>query len=519
MNKQHLLKLSAAEIFFIVAALILMIGHTIYCNSYSPSRSVILLSALTVVALVSLLIFYFFLKYSERSRDWVFLAALIGMGLFFCFLFPPGTVPDELHHFESAYLYANGLATLGTSTLDVRADDAIFISEMSRDINQENFRFVASNIALLASNTDPTTITTVSSFPISGNPPQVRLAAALGIFVGKLFGLSSLITFYLGRLFNLASYIAMAFVAYRITPVGKNVFVAIALLPMSLHLAASYSYDPAIMGFAFIFLSLLFKCIYQDQAISHSTVIAMIVFAILLAPCKSVYSLVILLVFLIPNKRFTQNKYAWLFKGGVLLGAALAFWFISQSSITGITSSTNPEEHLDNRSGILGHYYDLSDLLAAPYSTFILFLNTFSEMSSYYLTTLVGGSLGWLQVNLQLPSFMVFVLLIVLLISLLPTPEDQTEPSVLQRSCFFLVFFSTTLGVILSMVIGHTFDTETVAMGVQGRYFLPVLPLLLLTLRTQTIQIKKESRYAIIFFLVWFNLIYLVRIYAMALNF
>lgn len=218
-------KLTSTEIVFIILAVILMVGHAIYCNSFNASKSVIALSGLSIIAFLSLVFFYYFLKFKDYKKDWIFLAALIGLGIVFCFIFPPATVPDEIHHFESSYLYANGLSTLGTRTLIVRADDAAFISGLSQIINQANYQSTLNHLVLFVTNTDPVSITTVASFPISSNPPQVRIAPALGILIGKILGLSSLLTFYLGRFFNLALYIVLVF-----WPIAQHQLVKTSLL-------------------------------------------------------------------------------------------------------------------------------------------------------------------------------------------------------------------------------------------------------------------------------------------------
>ena len=89
----------------------------------------------------------------------------------------------------------------------------------------------------------------VSSFDWTANPPYIKLPSALGIVLATLLNLGSFPLFYLGRFFNLLMFAALAYFAVRITPVGKNAMMVAGLLPMTLHLASSYSYDAGIMGF------------------------------------------------------------------------------------------------------------------------------------------------------------------------------------------------------------------------------------------------------------------------------
>ena len=56
----------------------------------------------------------------------------------------------------------------------------------------------------------------------------------------------------LGMLFNLLYGALLIIFSVRITPVGKKVFMAVALLPMTLHLLGSHSYDVGTLGLAFL---------------------------------------------------------------------------------------------------------------------------------------------------------------------------------------------------------------------------------------------------------------------------
>lgn len=79
------------------------------------------------------------------------------------------------------------------------------------------------------------------------------LPQALGITLGRLLSLGQVLTIYLGRLCNLAFFVLCGWLAVRLAPFGKMAFFGAALLPMTLELVSSLSYD----GFA---ISLGFLC-------------------------------------------------------------------------------------------------------------------------------------------------------------------------------------------------------------------------------------------------------------------
>lgn len=505
------------HLWVIVVGVLLMAVHAFYRYTQSTSRSVILLALLGILLVIGAYALYLRLRNRDR-KERLFLTSLIALGLCFTFVFPPGTVPDEVHHFEASYAYSNGTPGLTDRELEMRVDDAEFVESLDTIVRLSNYEQTANELAFFADDTSSTTIAAVANFGMSGNPPQVKFASALGITLGKALGLSSLFTFYLGRLFNLALFIVLAYWAVRLTPIGKNIFIVISLLPMTLHVVASYSYDAGILGYSFIFAALCLKAIYEKKIQPPIIFILIIAFGLLLTPCKSIYSLLLLLILFIPKRAFAHPSLAKWFKAGLLIGGLLAIYCLTFTSISSVAASSAATDYLDHRGEAEGHFYGLSDLIAHPLHTLTILFNTFEGMSWFYIHSLVGSNLGWFQAGINAPGFFTLVLVVVLLLSLLNHPKDTFIPKPLMRVSFLAIFAIVTLGAVVSMLLGHTFNFEEVAMGVQGRYFLPALPLALLALRTCYLQFSADPKNWLTIFLVWFNALYLLRIFAISLT-
>ncbi len=86
-----------------------------------------------------------------------------------------------------------------------------------------------------------------------------------------------------------------------------------------------------------------------------------------------------------------------------------------------------------------------------------------------------------------------------------------------QKAVFVCVFAIGAFIVILSMYFAFTFNTEAVIDGVQGRYFLPLLPILLLVFRNGVIVTNIDYGRALLYTMAVLNVAYVVRIYVMAL--
>ena len=95
--------------------------------------------------------------------------------------------------------------------------------------------------------------TAVSSQWTVQTTPLAYVPQALGMTLARVLGFGSMGLLFLGRFMNLVFYVAMTYLAMKRLPFGKEVLFGVALLPMTLHLTGSMSYDTVIMGLAFYF--------------------------------------------------------------------------------------------------------------------------------------------------------------------------------------------------------------------------------------------------------------------------
>ena len=73
-----------------------------------------------------------------------------------------------------------------------------------------------------------------------------------------------------------------------------------------------------------------------------------------------------------------------------------------------------------------------------------------------------------------------------------------------------------SFGVVLSMWLGWTFVTETVIQGVQGRYFLPLMPLVAGVIRSRYLKYDKSLGLPLVFFMLSIDMVCFEYISAVA---
>lgn len=507
-----------ATVLFLVAGFV----SALYWYAYCDRLVALAFSCLVLALFLSVYLLYnkFFSKQKDKSG--LFFICLLCSGLIYMGVYTPFTVPDEIYHFEATYCASNAIMGLGyqADPLTMRADDALLIEDLSATVSVGNYDMIADGLGnIFADDSSLVEVTTGSALDPTSNLPQQRLPAAAGITIARLLNLGPYYLLYLGRLFNLAYFIVLAYLAYRIIPVGRNILATVSLLPMTLHLAASYSYDVGILGLAFLLTSLVVRSLWKEEPITAREVGEIGVVACLLAPCKVVYVFIVALLVFVPRKRFASRHQEIVVKGSILILPFLVIVIVKLGSLLSLSGvSSVATSTVDYRGVESGYFYTLSDVINAPIKFIIMYIRTIVEQGSFYLNSMLGTSLGWLQGSISAPGYYGVALVVILLLSCVCAPDDESElpPSV--RVTAVMAFIASAVAIMASMLLGWTFNTELIIMGVQGRYFLPMLPLLLLALRTSRLFLKSNARPMLIGAMSSVNALYLIRTFAIALT-
>ena len=510
----------------------LLVGALCYWFTVCHSKSFTLLFSIVVLFCILLFVLTYFtdgfssklLRYLSLEHH-LFLIVLISMGLFFVFAFPPGSVPDEPHHFWSSYTLANVLTGYEVDysevKIEMRACDASIDFNLLKSINTESFQTVIQDFKLFDGSTESTMVSIpAEAMNFGSNPIYIKLPTALSIIVARLLNLGFYPLFYLGRIVSFTLFAISVIAAVRMTPIGKNGFRAVSLLPMTLHLCSSYSYDAGIICLSFLLIAALLRVIFDknmDKVVFQGFTVKIAVLAILLAPCKVIYFAIFFLFFFVPNMRFGSRNKGIAIKISILVVGMLFIIFMRGSSIFGLASLPESDDPLDYRGIETGQFYTLGDALNKPLGTIILYLRTMDQLGDYFIQTFVGGSLGWLQENIRIPMFYVFAYICVVQFSFRRSDEEHLRIPFSLRVLSAIISVGIWIGAMTSMYLGWTFNTETLILGIQGRYLLPAAPLLFISLRSNKIRYSGSIFPIMVSGMVALNALMLMRTFALAL--
>lgn len=443
----------------------------------------------------------------ERS----FALLLVTLGCFYLIVFPPFSVPDELYHFKNTYSYSNLLLLSNLSY--IRPEDAQLFSDLSTHLSNNLYETICEKFSVFPQSPDEESVTSIlNSTATSWNElikstPQVRICGALGIAIGRLLNLGAIPVLYLGRLFNFALFVALAYWAIRITPVGKRIFMMVCFLPMTLHLAASYSYDAGIIGMAFLLIACFLNAMYSPKQLSKKRLVLLAALSVLLAPCKIIYTTIVFMIFLVPKDKFPNARFSICYKFGVLGVSLLSA--VSARLIPSLFSSGEASTSAATSN------YTISNIMSDPVDFIGIIIRTCNVWGDNWLRGVLGGDLGWFQVSQ--PWFTLIGFFILLLLAIPTYKEKRFDINGIQRFFFAVIPIISFFLIIAVMYISWTPNTETTVQGVQGRYFLPTLPLMLLALKGNILIAEQSYTRSLIFAASVLNIAYVTRMFAVIL--
>lgn len=310
-----------------------------YITNYTGTRFALKaffpLAALVLLAAVG----GWWLLFVRRAKAHVSFGLLAAvLGLVFALVTPPLAGPDEYVHAAAAYSLASRLSGqpgvagayddngVYRSQLPMRACDAPHMRAVSGEVGPMAYKEMADGL-FSAGNSGALTESVEVRAPDNLQPAQY-LPQALGMLLARALGLGFYAMLLLGRLGNLAAYVALAALAVRIVPRGKNIFFAVGLLPMCLSLAGSLSADTAVLGLAFALSALCLQGAWGERPMSLAEQGGLLVLAALLAPAKAIYIALVGLCFFIRPANLGGRRRSRAYKG-LVCAAALGAWVLA----------------------------------------------------------------------------------------------------------------------------------------------------------------------------------------------
>lgn len=415
---------------------------------------------------------------NKHSLEKLFVIIALPLAIVYMFVITPLAVPDEVHHYQSSYELSNYMMA--------RFNDSQYGDSRDFDYHglSRHYNTLSGYERLVSEffSREQEGETIEIPRPRSLSYPLMYLPQALALVIGRLFGAGFLPLFYLGRFLNILFYCLCAYLAIKLVPKQKPLFFALSLLPMALHQAASYSYDAFVNGMILLYIALIVRAFTLESKMGLKEYLALLNVGMLIVPAKVVHGLIILLAFLIPGKRFENKKQHIMAILGLWAAALvwLLIWWLPQLIRGGSVLKRNG-----------GELYSVSFLLHSPLTAVDMVVNTLKDNIVFWTSSAIGYSLAGL--TLWIPQYISIVYLFLLFALAVRTENTNVKSfSSSHRALLLVIALACTLLSMIYMMITWTFTSSRLIEGFQGRYLIPVLPLVYLALEGKSIT-RKES--------------------------
>jgi uncharacterized membrane protein len=409
-----------------------------------------------------------------------FLFTTVVFGTIYALFVPPFHVPDEVNHFKYAYYLSEGHLS-GENTGDrLGGEIPISISELAaifrpirfnyEEKSTEDRREKSQAILLDSERKKFTDFPNVGAYAPTPYLPQITF-----LTLSKSANLRPLYLLYGTRLSTLLFWIILVYFSIKIIPEKKWLWTLCALLPASLFINSGVSGDVVTNAVAFLLIAVLINLIRNKEAFLTTKITILIFFLSgLLALNKFVYTPLLFLIFIIPKNKFKNRKTlitSLLGTTGLLI---LSLLFHTKSLfIPYDLYNINFRDGQTINSGV-APMEQLNFVLTHPISFIKTLLESWIKLApaniSHYF-----GKFGWEKNYLPFP--IILGLLILTIIAALKKEKNENIKANLWK--FSLLSIAFIISVALSFTLYLQWDKvgADFISGLQGRYFIPVLPL------------------------------------------
>ena len=467
-----------------------------------------------------------YLRQNGPEPGKLFLITVLSLGVLYTIVLPPLSAPDEVSHYITAYDLSsrmlgqksegeNGKFQIRASeawledVTDQRPDDGSDGGKtavvLGHTLTEDTYAKIWENMG----NKNGIHDTAYSYQADVRTTPVAYLPQAVGFAAARILGLGSLELLWCGRLMNLVFFALCGAWTIKHLPFGKEIFFGVSLLPMNLHLVSSLSYDVLLLGLGGCFTALCLELTYVKERTEWKDIALLSLFMACMGPCKMVYGLMAGLCLLIPVRKFGGFR-RWILSALSVAGAyCAAMLMVNRGTVASYTQAG--ESYID-WAGETG--YTLAELIHRPFYVIRLCYNTIAWQGEHLFTGMLGGNLGNLDPVLNTPFVLLIAFAAILLLVSVREKGEKVYMS-LGHKVWIWVLSLVILGALMfSMLLAWTPRNAVMIQGVQGRYLLPLLPALLMTVRSHSLEIVPGKRKGFLFGMVILNIWVLLRLFA-----
>ena len=298
------------------------------------------------------------------------------------------------------------------------------------------------------------------------NPIQYLPQTTGGLIV-SLLGNNLMLMTYGARIINMVISIFLLYFAIKLMPFGKRGMLVSMCFPIAIEGFTSMSPDALTISVAYLFTAYVFNIVFnKEKQIRKTDIFILAILSIVIALCKIVYLPLVGLLLLIPKAKFKTQKSHILTKV-IIMGLAISanlIWLKISANYLALYKDGNSGEQL-------------WILLQNPIYYLQRLFATINHSGGFYAYSLLGQELGWnefAKMDTLLPTMFGLLFMYINI-------ADNTIKQKLtkyQNIILSLIILAIIGLVFTSLYIQWNEPADYIIKGVQGRYFIPVIPIL-----------------------------------------
>lgn len=478
-NKKTIFKKFLYWIFICIMMLFL---RYVSFNAQADRKMIFFIGIFVIALIIDIILNVIKKQEIEFYKKFILISSIFG--IIYCIVTPIGTANDEASHYLRIYEISEKYTSFSYE------DNNKFPSTFSKLIEFKNNKNIGYNDY----------IENFSGFNINDNEqvdlgneymntkiysPLQYLPQTIGMMITKIFSKNVLTIGIVSRLFGLAFWIAICAYSLKIIPNKKTFFAVLILLPISLCSASCLSGDTVTNAMCILFLSIIYKKFYNKEKLDKKEKIILIISSCMIALCKVAYLPLIFLV-LILNKENFENKKQYIRFSIVLILISciigLAWLYVGSNTL-----ASNNSDSLNQ----------VKFILENPLKYCLIMMQTYLNEGANYIFQLTTGYELLCDSRVLIYTPISYIISIILMLALLINEkESENKLGILRKVLIILILIGTILVISTAIYVQWTSMFEVgypVILGIQGRYFIPIVALLIFLIDNIKINLEKEK--------------------------
>ena len=445
----------------------------------SPNETVFAYVTLFTALFVFLVTFAYLTNNLTPSKFYLIGALTLGLGVYPT-LFPAWCAHDADAHFQAVYRFSNIVLGKGSGWVGRACDVEFFRGSWKKFVFEGGYRpdpasdmylpvmmnkevFVSGDqTAIVASDGGDYAYMIFYSF-------FNYLPLILGFVIGRLINLSPMYMIHLARYLQGALFVFLTWRAIKKVKSENAAYLLtlVSLFPMSLAYLTAFSYDGPVLTYVICGIAMLFCFKEDEKSWNKKNIIEACIWFFLVGSVKGgAYVIMIPMVFMLLKKPVKSKKN--------LLPVLLAAVAFISLGINNVLLKPRGEE-LFQLTGDDG-YYSASFALYHPFKYLAMCVSTLFVFAGDIITDSVGRSEGWNEA--VIPG----VIILFILIATITCTVASGKVSKVNKSQVISYVIASVLLLLCApaMLLHDTPVGNDIIMGVQGRYFRPLAPLIIM---------------------------------------